>query len=104
MYENAQKYGMAQGATALKAIEMLKVERANVIKLEGELASMNAHFEVLRDQKYENVKDPEVKDMHWQMKAKEKYFENQIAWRDLTIKKLEHNLEQVKKAAKEDLS
>ena len=93
---------MAQGVTALKAIEMLKIERAKVIKLEGELASMNAHFEILRDQKYENVKDPEVKDMHLLMKAKEKYFENQIAWRDITIKKLEHNLEQMKKVAKSD--
>ena len=95
---------MAQGVTALKAIEMLKLERAKVIKLEGELASMNAHFEILRDQRYENAKDPEVKDMHWLMKAKEKHFENQIAMRDITIKKLEHNLEQVKMAAKEDLT
>ena len=93
---------MAQGVTALKAIEMLKIERSKVVKLEDELASMNSHFEILRDQKYENVKDPEVKDMHLLMKAKEKHFENQIAWRDITIKKLEHNLEQMKKVAKSD--
>ena len=55
---------------------MLKIERAKVLKLEGELASMNAHLEILKDQKYENVKDPEVRDMHWLMKAKEKHFEN----------------------------
>ena len=57
---------------------------------------MNAHLDVLRDQKYDSVKDLEVKDIHWLMKAKEKQFENQIALRDITIKKLEHNLEQMK--------
>ena len=57
---------------------------------------MNAHLDVLRDQKYDSVKDLEVKDIHWLMKAKEKQFENQIALRDITIKKLEHNLEQIK--------
>ena len=49
---------------------------------------MNAHLDVLRDQKYDSVKDLEVKDIHWLMKAKEKQFENQIALRDITIKKL----------------
>ena len=57
---------------------------------------MNAHLDVLRDQKHDSVKDLEVKDIHWLMKAKEKQFENQIALRDITIKKLEHNLEQIK--------
>ena len=57
---------------------------------------MNAHLDVLRDQKYDSVKDLEVKDIHWLMKAKEKQFENQIALRDITIKKLEHNLEHIK--------
>lgn len=57
---------------------------------------MNAHLDVLRDQKYDSVKDLEVKDIHWLMKAKKKQFENQIALRDITIKKLEHNLEQIK--------
>ena len=40
---------------------MLKIERAKVIKLEGELASLNAHIEGIITLKHDNEKNDEVK-------------------------------------------
>ena len=80
---------------ALTTIKMLKVERAKVEKLEGELASMNAHFEILRDQKLENKQNDKVKHYEWLLEVQKKHYENQRAWRDIHIKKLEHNLEEI---------
>ena len=75
-----------------------------MIKLETELADLKAIVEAMKSQKLENKQNPvdKVKHYEWLLEVQKKHYENQCAWRDIHIEKLEHNLKEMQKAVKEE--